>query len=204
MQPNSPYQPEPSGIDYLNHIAPPAQSTGFDKKSKIILIIAGLVGLMSLGMIAAMSLGQSNSGPSPISLAARLKKLETLSNSYDDKLRSISLRDANSSLKAVLITANNSIAAPLQAHSVDPKKQADEIAALDPTTEIEAKLEDAYLNSLLDAAYAREMTFQLEETLVIMSRLESTTKSESMHQFLTSTISDFENLKKQFAEASAS
>ena len=202
MQPNSPYQPEPTGIDYLNQIAPPPPSAGFDKKSKIILLLAGLIGLISLAMIATMAMNQSSAGPSPLALAARLQKLQAVSDNYGSRLRSIPLQDANSSLKTVLITANNSINEPLLAYSIDAKKQAKEIAALDPSTAIETKLDEAYLNSLLDVTYAREMTFQLEETLVMMERLERTTRIESMKQFLTKTIADFENLKKQFADAS--
>ncbi len=206
MQPNDQYQPEPSGIDYLNHIAPPDQSTGFDKKSKIILVIAGVIGLMSIGMIAVMAVNYSNAGPSPMALVARLNKLEVISTKYNKNLRTIALSDANSSLMAVLTTANHSIEVPLQAYSIDRSnsKQAKEIAALDSSAEIEAKLDDAHLNSVLDKAYAREMAYQLEETLVMMERLESATRVQSMREFLAKTIADFENLRNQFAIASSS
>ncbi|OYX41005.1 hypothetical protein B7Y94_05770 [Candidatus Saccharibacteria bacterium 32-49-12] len=183
MQPNNPYEPEPTGIDYLNQIATPAQPAVFDKKTKTILIIAGVVGLLSLGLIAITSINNSNSGPSPASLVARLQKLDRISTTFGDKLRSPALQEANSSLSAVLITANQSI------------------AALDPGTELEAELNDAYLNGYLDSAYAREMAYQLEETLVMMNRLRDSTKVVSMQEFLDKTISDFENLKKRFSEA---
>ncbi len=201
MQPNNPYEPEPTGIDYLNQIATPAQPAVFDKKTKTILIIAGVVGLLSLGLIAITSINNSNSGPSPASLVARLQKLDRISTTFGDKLRSPALQEANSSLSAVLITANQSINTPLAAYSIDLRKQGKEIAALDPGTELEAELNDAYLNGYLDSAYAREMAYQLEETLVMMNRLRDSTKVVSMQEFLDKTISDFENLKKRFSEA---
>ncbi len=204
MQPNNPYQPAPTGIDYLNHIAPPPPPTGFDKKSKIIMIIAGAIGLLSLIFIVITAVNLANAGPSPLAVAARLQKLGTLSSEYGDKLRTTALRDANSSLSTILITANRSIAEPLTAQSIDLEKQAKEIAALEPTEEIGTMLDDAHLNGRLDDAYAREMTYQLEDTLVMMKRLEQTTRSQGMKVFLEKTIADFETLKKQFAEATRS
>ena len=203
MQQNNQYQPpEPTGIDYLNHIAPPPQSTGFDKKSKIILVVAAVVSLFSLILIGLTAANQANSGPSPLNLVAKLQKLETLSSEYGNKLRTTAVQDANSSLSVVLITANRSIVEPLQAYSIDIKKQSEQIAALDPSAEIEQKLDDAHLNSMLDEVYAREMTYQLDESLVMMKRLEATTSVPSMKGFLVKTIADFENLKKQFASGS--
>lgn len=203
MQPNNPFEQEPSGIDYLNHIATPSQPTGFDRKSKLILVIAGVIGVLSLGFIALTANMQSNSGPSPLTLVARLQKLDQLSSTYGDKLRTTALQDANSSLSAVLITANQAITEPLAAYEIDVKKQAKEITALDPVEEINQTLDDAHLNSMLDVVYAREMNFQLEETLVMMNRLSQTTRVESMKTFLDKTIADFENLQKRFAEALA-
>lgn len=203
MQPNNPFEQEPSGIDYLNHIATPSQPTGFDRKSKLILVIAGVIGVLSLGFIALTANMQSNSGPSPLTLVARLQKLDQLSSTYGGKLRTTALQDANSSLSAVLITANQAITEPLAAYEIDVKKQAKEITALDPVEEINQTLDDAHLNSMLDVVYAREMNFQLEETLVMMNRLSQTTRVESMKVFLDKTIADFENLQKRFAEALA-
>ena len=53
MYPNDPYSqpPTPSGIDYLNQIAAPPEPAGFDKKTKIIIIIIALVGVLSLSFI---------------------------------------------------------------------------------------------------------------------------------------------------------
>lgn len=203
MQPNNPFEPTPTGIDYLNHIAPPAAPSGFDKKSKIIVLLAGVLGLLSLGVIGFIAVSQSNSGPSPLHLVARLQKLDKLTEKYGEDLRATALQDANSTLSAVLITTNQAIAKPLADYGINLKEQAKLVATLDPSTELEATLDDANLNSILDNAYAREMDYLLEDTLVMMNRLQTATKLQSMYDFLEQAIADFENIKKRFAEADA-
>lgn len=201
MPPNNPFEQQPSGIDYLNQIAAPAPPAGFDKKTKIILVICGIIGILSLVMIASLA-GRDSSGPSPLSLVARLQKLQTLTTKYTPKLKDSNLQAANSSLNAILTTANTSIATPLAAYGIDAEKQAKEITAMDPTTEIEKTLDDAYLNANLDSAYTLEMTLQIEETILMMQRLQRGTRVQSMKDFLTKTISDFENIKKQLSAVS--
>lgn len=199
MYPNDPDNPQPVGIDYLNEIAPPPPPAGFDRKTKIILVIFGIIGVLSLVLIFVMA-NQTNPGPTPIKLAARLQKLQTISTNYTKKLKSGDLQAANSSLTSILTTANQQIATPLAAYDIDAKKQAKEIAALDPSTEIEARLDDAYLNSVLDNAYAQEMNVQLSDTILMMQRLERTTRVKSMQEFLSKNLADFKNLQKRFAE----
>ena len=114
MQPNEPYNNDPyanqpTGIDDLNQISAPAQASGFDIKSKIIMIVAGVVCLLALLFIGLMTLTSSNNGSSPVSLAAKLTALQTIADKYDDTLRTTAVRDTNSSLKAILITSNQSI-----------------------------------------------------------------------------------------------
>lgn len=201
MQPNDPFQ-QPSGIDYLNQISAPAAPTGFDKKSKIIMITAGIVGLLSLVAIMLTTLGQSNSGPSPVNLSAQLQVLTKLSTKYGPQLRTSGLQDANSSLGALLTTTNQAMNRSIADYGIDPKKTAGNIAILSDTTKIEAVLDDAYLNATLDDAYKREMLFQLESTLVMMRRIERSTGVQSMKELLSSSITDFENIKKQIENAS--
>lgn len=207
MQPNDPFQPAPTGIDYLNQIAPPPQPAGFDRKSKIIMAVLGAIGVLSLVFILMMSTGQTaDDSSTPMKIAARLQKLETIATKYNDKLRDSDLQMANSSLVAVLMTANQSIAEPLAAVSVDAKKKAKEIAALDPSTEIEEDLDDKFLTTggMLDTHYGTTMNSQLVDTIMIMKRLSSSTNSKSMKEFLNKNITDLETLQKQFEKFSAS
>lgn len=198
MQPNNPYTPEPSGIDYLNQIAAPAAPTGFDAKSKVIMIVAGIICVVSLVFIGLTALSSSNSGPSPVALSARLQMLQKLSTKYGPKLRTTAMQDANSSFGASLITANKSMSSVLSASGVDTKKAAQQIAQLSDASDIEKKLDEAHLNSILDDVYAREITYQIQDTLVMMERLNRATRSTTTREFLDKTTTDFKTLYRQF------
>ena len=198
MQPNNPYTPEPSGIDYLNQIAAPAAPTGFDAKSKVIMIVAGIVCMIALVFIAFTTLSSSNNSPSPVALSAKLQVLQKLSTKYGPKLRTTALQDTNSALSAALITANQSMNSMLSASGVDQKTATKQIAQLAGTSEMEKTLDDAHLNSTLDETYRREIIFQLQDTLVMLERTRRATNSPSAKELLEKIIVDLQNLYKQF------
>lgn len=203
MQPDYSYQPEPSGIDYLNQIAPPERPAGSDRKFKMVLIISVIVAIGSIASILLMA-GRQNTGPSPVGLMARFQKLQTITSNYDKKLRSSELQAANSSLSAVLTTANNSIYKIAPSVGVDLKKQSKTIASIDPSTEIEKRLNEAFLTyGSLDDTYKMEMNLQLEETILMMQQLERGTKSSSLKEFLQKTLEDFTSLQKHFKPESS-
>ena len=198
MQPNDQYQPAPSGIDYLYQIAPQAPPPNRSNKTKFITIAIVAAGMLLVSLILILATNSSQVGPSPIKLAARLQKMQTISQNFSKKLRATEVQDINSSLSAILLSANQAINEPLLEHGVDAKKQAKEITALDPTEELEQKLNDAALNSQLDTTYTREMYFLLEDTLIMMETLHGKAQSESMKAYLEKFHSDFTNLKKRF------
>lgn len=198
MQPNDYIQPTPSGIDYLNQIAPPEQPKGVDKKMKILLVVAGFFLLFGLILIFLMATDTSSSS-SPLKLAARLQKLQVVTDKYTDKLRDSDLQTVNSSFSAVLTTANQSINQLLPKYDIDPKKQAKEIIAVDPSTKIEQNLDDTFLTyGTIDSAYVMEMNVQLEDTLLMMKQMQRDKQFSDMHEFLAKTITDFENIQKRF------
>ena len=153
----NPFNPQPSGIDYLNQIAPPAPPQKFDKKTKIIIIILGIIGIISLSLIFMLAQNsQSHTNATPLKVAARVHKLLSVSQKYNNKMQTSAMQTINSSLVSVLTTANSSIAEPLQASGIDPKKQKKEIEALDPTTRLEKKFDETVLNAQLNVMYAHE------------------------------------------------
>ncbi len=194
MNPNNPYEPAPSGIDYLNHIAPPPTSTGPSNKSKLIIggiILAGMI-LVSGILIAATN--STKSEPAPMKIAARLQTIQTINDTFSKKLRSTQLQDANSSLGAVILTANQGI----KATGVDQDKQKAELALIESSDELVKRLDDAYLNSRLDDVYAREMYFLIEDTMTMMDSAYRQTTSAELKTFLEKTHADFSNMKKRF------
>lgn len=201
MYPNDPLAPRPpqtSGIDYLNQIAPPSAPQGFDAKTKIILLIFGIIGVLSLVFIFFMA-NQTSTGPSPATLIARLNNLQTVATKYNKKLHANDIQSANSSLIAILTTANKAIETPAAAAGIDLKKDKKAILALESTTKLEEKLDEAFLNADLDVAYTHSMDVDIADTIVLLDKIARSTKAKSMKEFCAKTSADLANIKKQFS-----
>lgn len=187
---------QPQGIDYLNQIATPPPAEGFDKKTKIIIAILSLIGLIALIAIFVFS-QDSMPNTSPSQVAARVNKLLTISKKYNNKFRSTSLQTTNSSLVAVLTTANTSMSEALQTTGINYKEKQKDIFALDPSEKLEKKLDEALLNTQLDITYAHEMNVQITDTINMMKKVYKSTKSKKMREWLVKTAGDLENIQKQ-------
>lgn len=184
------------GIDYLNQIATPPPAEGFDKKTKIIMAVLSLIGILT---IIAIFIFSQNSMPktTPAQVAARVNKLLTISQKYNNKFRSTELQTTNSSLISVLTTAEASMSDPLQAAGISYKEKKKDILALDPSDKLEEKLDEANLNTQLDVTYAHEMNVQITDTIAMMSKVYKSTKSKTMRQWLEKTATDLGNIQKQ-------
>ena len=187
---------QPQGIDYLNQIATPPPAEGFDKKTKIIIAILSFIGLITLIAIFVFS-QDSMPNTNPSQVASRVNKLLTISKKYNNKFRSTSLQTTNSSLVAVLTTANASISEALQATGINYKEKQKDILALDPSEKLEKKLDEALLNTQLDITYAHEMNVQITDTINMMKKVYKSTKSKKMREWLVKTAGDLENIQKQ-------
>lgn len=190
---NDPFNQQPQGIDYLNQIAAPAPPQGFDRKTKLILAIFGMIGLLSLAFIF-YSANQTTSGPSLSSTIISLNKLQTITDKYRGQLRTSKIIDTNSSLNAILTTAAKSAEPLAAAEGINLKD-----ALKEPGLEVELtkKLDDAFLNATLDAVYIREMTFQLESLITQMEQLARRIKRSEQREWLTKTTGDLRNIQKQ-------
>ncbi len=187
---------QPQGIDYLNQIATPPPAEGFDKKTKIIIAILSFIGLITLIAIFVFS-QDSMSNANPSQVVARVNKLLTISKKYNNKFRSTSLQTTNSSLVAVLTTADASMGEALQTTGINYKEKQKDILALDPSEKLEKKLDEALLNTQLDITYAHEMNVQITDTINMMKKVYKSTKSKKMREWLVKTAGDLENIQKQ-------
>ena len=194
MYPNDPYSqpPTPSGIDYLNQIAAPPEPAGFDKKTKIIIIIIALVCVLSLGFIWAAS--QSGSGPTISNAIMRVARLQTVTELQKKRLKNSTVTDINSSLDAILTTAVNKATPIAQSEKLDINKA---LKVPDFEVKLNEKLDDAFLNDQLDAVYTREMAYQLELLSSELSSLSKKAKKSDVKEFLEKTQSDITSIKKR-------
>lgn len=200
MQPQDPFNQVPSGIDYLNQIAAPPPAKGFDKKTIIIAIVLGVVALLSIFIILAGT-GNKDKGPSLTTILARLQKLQTVSEKYKPRLKATTIRDTNTSLISVLGTAQKNMEGPAASSGIDLKKQAKEIAAMDSSTEITTKLDNAVLNSNLDETYTYVMNTELADTILIIERLHKSTRDAKLQEVLAKIHADLTNIRKQLEKS---
>ena len=199
MYPNDPLAPQPTGVDYLNQIAPPAAPQGFDGKTKLILLALGIVGILSLAFIFVAA-NQTSSGPSPTKLIARLSNLQTVAEKYNKHLKENPIQNANSSLIAVLTTANKSIETPAASLKIDLKKEKKNILATESTVDIEKKLDEALLNADLGITYAHTMNVELADTIMMLDHIAMSKTTKSMKEFCQKTSADLTNIKKQITK----
>jgi hypothetical protein len=204
MQPQQPPQlsPNPVPSDYLDQIATPQQKPGIDNKLFLVIIAGAVLLIVILAITIFSSLGGSKS-VSTERLALRLQTLEKVSQDSQKRLASSALRSTNSNLRASLINANRDIATPLKAAEINLKKADKKLVAEENGTKLKAALEDARLNATFDRTYAKEMSYQLETTTILMNRLLATTKSTSLKTFLNASLKDLVSLQKQFSKYSS-
>ena len=139
----------------------------------------------------------------PKQLAARLQSTETIVGNAQPNLKSSKLRALNSSLKIYLTNTNRDIAAPLLLNKIDVTKLDKKIIASEAGTEMVSRLEDARLNAVYDRTYAREIAYQLDTIVTLMSQVGKNTSSKSLKEVLTTAQSNLEPIQKQFEDYNA-
>lgn len=186
--------------DYLNQISPQApKRSPFTFGIKQVLVLGGA--LIILVIIIAAVIGGANGGKkAPLErLSVRLTNTEAVANNAQTNLKSSQLRSLNASLKLYFTNTNRDIATPLVAAGITTKKIDKNIIASESTSAMTARLEDARLNAVYDRTYAREMAYQLGNTLTLMNQLYKTTKSESLKTFLSSAYTNLQPTQQAFA-----
>ena len=115
-------------------------------------------------------------------------------------IQSTELRRANSSLSLALTNTKRDSTAPLAAAGVKkitaPPKTS---PILKEFADVSTRLEDARLNNVFDAGYARELSYQLATIRSEIKSLSKSSKSKSLKEFLTTAENNFAPLSDQFS-----
>lgn len=204
MQPNEQTEQPQHPIDYLDSISTVPRSTKQGPSDKLFFgaIIGAVLVILIVGAFAFLSTGTSTKDDFA-TLGVRLMNLQTVVDDSQENIISSDLRGTNTSLSLVLTNANRDIAGSLTAYGIDPEKPPAKIAAKEDTTELTERLEDARLNAIFDRIYAREITYQLQTTLILIEQIESKTKSSSEKEFLSTTHKNLQPLQERFAKFDA-
>lgn len=209
LQPQQPQQPQllpnPLPADYLDQISAPQKKPGISNKLFFGVIIGGVI-LVILALLLMISGSGSGKSISTERLGLRLQNLQAISKDSQKAIKDTELRALNSRLTTQLTDINRDIAAPLKSANINLKK-ADKKTLSQETKRSEtlsAKLEDARLNATFDRKYAREMSYEMETSAILMQSLYKSSNSKSLRSFLSDSYDDFSALQKEFARYSAS
>lgn len=207
MYPEQNGQPSPQAsqqypIDYLNQIAPQEKKPSLDNRKFFIFIGAGLLLAIIIGIFALSSGGNSPTEKME-TLAARLQTLQSVSGKAQPNIKNSSLRSTNSSLTLLLTNANRDIVEPLKNNDINVQRLDKKIVQAENGEKLSAKLEDARLNAVFDRTYAREMSYQLDTTRVLMKDIYAKTNSKSLKSFLDATDKNLSPINKQLKDFNA-
>lgn len=183
-------------IDYLNQIAPQPQRRPGGQKW---LIIGLILGVLAVVVIALTAFANMSGGPSRDleRLSARLTSLQTITDAAQPNITHGELRSSNSNLSIFLSNTNRDIVEPLENNGINPKKLDKALIESESYTDMVSTLEDARLNGVYDSVYVREMGLRLAELNALMGRIHSTTRSQSMKEFLVTSDTSLEAIRTQ-------
>lgn len=205
MNPDQQPAPQiPTGVDYLNQIAPQKPSSKWLKPGPQLFLIIGAI-LVVFVIILSVVLGiiSANTRKPLQQLSARLSATATVVDDWQKEIKSSQLRSLNSNLKLYLTNINRDIAAPMKQSGVDVAKLSDSILQEESTDQLNQRLEDARLNGIFDRVYAREMAYRLDTILALMRQINSSTGNNSLKQFLSDSYDSLQPAQESFAEFNA-
>lgn len=191
MQPNEQYAP-----DYLDQIAVGPQKRGPSNMMFFGLIIGGILLAVMVLVLAMASGGGSQKDFDRLML--RLQNTQTITEEAQDKLSNSQLRSSNAQLTTLLIQAQRDITQIQTPSYVDDKELPEDLASSENTTDLNAKLEDAQLNGVYDRTYAREMSYLLQSTAILMSSVHEASNNTQLRETLDTRHADLTAIEEQF------
>lgn len=199
-QPLSSTAPEAAPISYLDQIsAKPANKFDFIRKKPILIGLIALVVIILIAIIA--SLPQSVNPTTQ--LAARLMATKTVATDVSDNLKNSQLRSINGNLKMYLTNTIRDIKPFLAKNNIDINKLSASATALESTTALMARMEDARLNGVYDRTYAREMAYKLSTIITLYKQIYNSTGDTALKLFLTASQKNIAPIQAQFADFNA-
>lgn len=200
MEPNQ--QAPGISADYLNQIAPTAPKRSRFSRNQFILMGLGAAVVIVLILVAIVSLGGTSNKPLQ-TLSARLKSTEIIVNDSQKQIKSSTLRGLNSNLSIGLVNANRDITPILEKFKITTKSMDAKIVAAESEKPVLDVLENARLNAVYDRTYAREMAYRISTIISLSEEIKLSTSSQSLREFLTTTIDNFSPTQKALDEFNA-
>ena len=202
-----------NALDYLNQISAnvnqPAKTGFLDKKMKIVLGVLGGVILLFVIFIAVAGGSSSKSQPTASTELGRLyMRASELSKTITNYNRSVShstLRSNGAQLSTLLTEITTTTSTYLSKNlGIETKSLALSDSDAANINKLNADLEKARLNGLLDRTYAHEMGYQIDYLLIIEESIRKKTTDSILTAFIQSSTNSLTLLKDAFQNYSES
>lgn len=193
---------------YLDQITASTKPTSSKKSffsSQIFKIAALGVGLTIVIIIFGSILGNINNKERDLAeqLSLRMDNLTATIDEYNDSVKSSYLRSIGTSFSAILADTNRDLSDYLiQKYNFNPEKSNSNLVEkeLKFADELNADLEEARLNGILDRVYVSKLDLQITLLLSTESDILSRTKNQSLQSIINKSVSSLESLQNNLAE----
>lgn len=183
-------------LDYLNNIAPQAPKKAPLTLNLRTVIIGGalLIGIV-IALVAIVNLMGGGSKQSWGRLNARLGATAEITENAGALIKDSQLRSLNSTVKLSIANTRRDLENTFVSFDVTTEKLSSKITEEEASAPILERLEDARLNARYDAAYVREMSYQLATILSLIGELYESSSTETQ-EVLETAYDSLEPLKK--------
>lgn len=172
-------------LDYLNQIAPQAPKKPVFSLNLRTVILGAVAILILIIIIANIAAAVVNAQKTPWQqLSARLTATAAVVDSSSGKIKNSQLRSLNSDLKLYITNTQRDLAAPLEQLDINTERLPSSVVNQESNTAMLERLEDGRLNAKYDSTYAREMSYQLANTLALLQQLYNSNVGPVTKQFL--------------------
>ncbi|MBR3256871.1 hypothetical protein IKG02_01100 [Candidatus Saccharibacteria bacterium] len=203
-------------LEYLNQISyhPPEKPESFLSSffsSTFFKILAAVIGLVLLSVVGLAVV--TSMTPAEVALDSELSRLylhasdlNALLSSYSPRVKSSALRASSSSLEVVLAELETNVSSTLSSVYGLPAPSSEVLPAEESAlfSSSEETLTHALQNGILDRYFAPEVSYRLENLLIVENLVLSQSSSPEISDYLESSISSLTQLKETFDSYSSS
>ena len=200
----NPTDNQPDTGSYLDQIAPKSTKSSIlsNRKPALLFSILGVLALITLLLMVFVQLTKGSTDTTE-QLAAKLTSIKSTVDESTNKLKNSKIRAVNSELKLYLTNTLRDFGPILEKENIDIKKMDPKVLKSESNERLLETLEDARLNAVFDRTYAREMSYQLELALNLMTKIEKNSKTAELKSFVQNAKTNLAPIQEEFELFSA-
>lgn len=187
--------------NYLDTIAPSAKPPTFFSGSfgKIFFALIGVF-VLAVSIIVAMQGGEETADLQQV--VVRLDNYNKVTKEYGLKIKSNSLKTNNSRYSIWALNALRDGEDLLKQAEVKKTQYDKKMVALESTgsADLGQKLEDAYLNAIMDRVYAGTMANETQKMIILYDNMSRKSKAQKIREYAAKAVNDLKPIQKAFED----